>query len=332
MSFAQEVMRSIEDALNNLRVPASSLVGQIAGTLLPPPAADADVPYAPTSHTHPLSDLKQSGATDGQVATWNAGTSAWIPATAAAGSLPLTTRGDLLTRDATTNVRLPVGASGTFLRSNGTDPSWQTLADVDMPFINLTGSTFVGGTLPIANGGTDGTTVLEAFDNLSPLTTAGDLIYFDGTHNARRAIGSTYDLLGVVGGVPTWGPAVGTFTPTYGGATTAGTTTYVTQTGRYVRVGPWCLISVRVWWTAATGTGDAVIGGLPFAGKNLSNFAQALAVQTFNVTFAASGAHAIIGAGASQATLSSPTSNGASTPLAVEAAGIITLSGVYEVN
>lgn len=37
---------------------------------------------------------------------------------------PLTTRGDLLTRDATNNVRLAVGASARILQSNGTDPSW----------------------------------------------------------------------------------------------------------------------------------------------------------------------------------------------------------------
>ena len=37
---------------------------------------------------------------------------------------PLTTRGDLLTRDASNNVRLAVGGANTLLKSNGTDPSW----------------------------------------------------------------------------------------------------------------------------------------------------------------------------------------------------------------
>lgn len=44
------------------------------------------------------------------------------------GSLPLTTRGDLLSRDATTNVRVPIGAAGTVLTSDGVDPSWQAPA------------------------------------------------------------------------------------------------------------------------------------------------------------------------------------------------------------
>jgi len=36
----------------------------------------------------------------------------------------LTTRGDILTRDATQRVRLPIGSAGTFLKSDGTDLTW----------------------------------------------------------------------------------------------------------------------------------------------------------------------------------------------------------------
>lgn len=56
---------------------------------------------------------------------------------------PVTTRGDLITRDATNNVRLPIGAATTVLISNGTDPVWGQ--------VNLT--TQVTGVLPFANGG-----------------------------------------------------------------------------------------------------------------------------------------------------------------------------------
>jgi hypothetical protein len=38
---------------------------------------------SPTSHTHPLSDLSQSGATTDQVPKWNG--SAWVPATVSGG-------------------------------------------------------------------------------------------------------------------------------------------------------------------------------------------------------------------------------------------------------
>ena len=52
-------------------------VGTTAGTVA---AGDA----APNPHTHPLSDLQQSGATSGQVPEWSG--SAWVPATPAGGS------------------------------------------------------------------------------------------------------------------------------------------------------------------------------------------------------------------------------------------------------
>ena len=63
---------------------------------------------------------------------------------AGASGLPLTTRGDLVVRDATTNVRLPVGAASTVLGSDGTDPGWTQ--------VDLTAA--VTGILPVANGGT----------------------------------------------------------------------------------------------------------------------------------------------------------------------------------
>jgi hypothetical protein len=71
---------------------------------------------------------------------------------AGASGLPLTTRGDLVVRDATTNVRLPVGAASTVLGSDGTDPGWTQ--------VDLTAA--VTGILPVANGGTAGATAAAA--------------------------------------------------------------------------------------------------------------------------------------------------------------------------
>jgi len=48
----------------------------------------------------------------------------------------LTTRGDLLTRDASSQIRLPIGSSGKYLKSDGTDPSWQTIALSDLSGIS----------------------------------------------------------------------------------------------------------------------------------------------------------------------------------------------------
>lgn len=63
-------------------------------------------------------------------------------------------------------------------------------------------------TVSIGNGGTGGTTGEEARDNLLNFegdATAGDIIYFDGTHWARLPVGTTNQVLSVsAGGLPEW--------------------------------------------------------------------------------------------------------------------------------
>lgn len=58
--------------------------------------------------------------------------------------------------------------------------------------------------LSISDGGTGQSTKTAAFNALSPLTTTGDLIIYSSGTNARRAIGTTGQLLQVSGGLPTW--------------------------------------------------------------------------------------------------------------------------------
>lgn len=53
--------------------------------------------------------------------------------------------------------------------------------------INLVGD--VTGILLVGNGGTNGTTAQQGFDNLSPMTTKGDLVTHDGTNNVRVPVG-----------------------------------------------------------------------------------------------------------------------------------------------
>src|SRR5207248_9143847 len=65
---------------------------------------------------------------------------------------PLTTRGDLLTRDASNNTRVAIGSSGKVLHSDGTDPSWQALVAADIP--NLDASKLTTGQVAVAQGGT----------------------------------------------------------------------------------------------------------------------------------------------------------------------------------
>ena len=77
-------------------------------------------------------------------------------------------------------------------------------------------TTGVTGTLPIANGGTGATTKAAAFDALSPMTTAGDIIY-GGTSGTgtRLGVGTNGQVLTLASGIPSWaaaGGAVGGFT------------------------------------------------------------------------------------------------------------------------
>jgi hypothetical protein len=65
----------------------------------------------------------------------------------------------------------------------------------------------------------------------------------------------------------------GTWTPTIQGGTTGGTTTYGSQVGWYVKVGNTVTVGFYITWSAATGTGSLLIGGLPFSAGSGSKYA-----------------------------------------------------------
>ena len=157
----------------------------------------------------------------GQLAIARGGTSAGTALGAFNALSPLTTRGDLLTRDVTNNIRLAIGAADRFLGSDGIDPAWTapgaltrvddtnvTLALGGTPTTALLRATSLTlgwtGTLAIARGGTASGTALGAFNNLSPLTTRGDLLTRDVTNNIRLAIGAADRFLGSNGTDPLW--------------------------------------------------------------------------------------------------------------------------------
>ena len=63
----------------------------------------------------------------------------------------------------------------------------------------------------------------------------------------------------------------GTFTPTAFGASSAGTTTYIYQNGLYTKIGRQVNIHILIGWSSMTGTGDLIIGGVPFTPINSQN-------------------------------------------------------------
>jgi hypothetical protein len=62
----------------------------------------------------------------------------------------------------------------------------------------------------------------------------------------------------------------GTWTPTVQGTTTAGVATYGTRIGKYTKIGNTVNIMCSLSWTAHTGSGNTLVGGLPFASANYS--------------------------------------------------------------
>ncbi len=57
----------------------------------------------------------------------------------------------------------------------------------------------------------------------------------------------------------------GTFTPTYVGGTTAGTTTYTSRGGVFIRIGKMVVFFINIITSAGTGTGQPTVGGLPYS-------------------------------------------------------------------
>lgn len=87
----------------------------------------------------------------------------------------------------------------------------KTIDGVNNAITNVSLTTGVQGTLPIANGGTNGTTKVTAFDSLSPMTTLGDLIIGGSAGSGTRlAVGSNGQVLTLDSGSPVW------ITPTAG--------------------------------------------------------------------------------------------------------------------
>lgn len=116
----------------------------------------------------------------------------------------------------------------------GTFPTSRLSGDIDL-------TTQVSGILPISNGGTNAASANAAFDNLSPMTTAGDMIYENSTPTAARLpIGSSGQILTVSGGIPSW--------------QTPSSVTYLPPTVQ--------ILSINTWSILPSGTVTVVFGAV----------------------------------------------------------------------
>jgi hypothetical protein len=94
---------------------------------------------------------------------------------------PTTTKGDIVWNDGTNNVRLPIGTLNQIMSVGALN----TITWIANP------------SLLIASNLSDVADAKASFDNISPLTTKGDLIWFDGTNNSRVGIGTLNQILSV---------------------------------------------------------------------------------------------------------------------------------------
>lgn len=96
--------------------------------------------------------------------------------------------------------------NGVYTSGSYADPTWITSLAGSKVSGNISGNAAnVTGTVAIGNGGTGQTTASAAFNALSPVTTAGDLILGDGTNSATRLpIGANTYLLTSNGTTASW--------------------------------------------------------------------------------------------------------------------------------
>ena len=142
---------------------------------------------------------------------------------------PITSVGDLIIGDGiNSSIRLPIGTTSQVLTSNGTTATWSTPSTGVSTFSAgttgltpasaTTGTVTLGGTLIIANGGTNG--------SANPV--AGAIAYGSGTTYAFTAAGtSTQVLLSSGAGTPTWGNQSSLSVGSATSATTATTATNI---------------------------------------------------------------------------------------------------------
>lgn len=106
--------------------------------------------------------------------------------------------------------------------------------------------------LTASNAGTTGSVFVGA-TGADPTFSTTSASQFNSIqfHNANAGILSIYE-------------DITAFTPVIAGSTAAGVGTYITQHGRYFRIGNFVHVEINIEWTAHTGTGDMLITGFPY--------------------------------------------------------------------
>src|SRR6202034_43982 len=113
-----------------------------------------------------------------------------------AGYLPLTTKGDILVNNGSTNIRLPVGSNGTFLVANSTQADgiyWSDTITNPLTISSTTNQIILGlGTTTTLNAPAPSSNIIVSFPtSTSTLATLGLTQTFTGTNTFPQAINNT---------------------------------------------------------------------------------------------------------------------------------------------
>lgn len=152
----------------------------------------------------PSGGITQLGAVSIATSAGSWGAYSFIPAAANWGTNSLDLASTVISGGTWQGGTIQSGYGGTGLT---------TFAGANNALYSTSSSALAAGTLPIAAGGTAGTTATTAFNNLSPITTTGDLIIGNGTNSATRlGIGANTYVLQSNGTTATWAAPPGSST------------------------------------------------------------------------------------------------------------------------
>src|SRR5258706_355709 len=177
---------------------ATMLGDQFVGSACPPPRPLVQVRKAGSHSAVVLAITRKSGQTADMTDWWDSDGSTKLAKADSAGNFTMPTvtlvtgaaLNKILQSDANgLGSMVAISALGGAAALSRVDDTNVTLTLTGSPTTALLAATTItvgwSGTLSVARGGTGSGTATGSFDALSPLTTLGDTLYHDGTHNVR---------------------------------------------------------------------------------------------------------------------------------------------------